>query len=350
MVKNQQKSESSVAEYIKIRQYIINLLTKSGTEQKMIPSTRELEKFFGVSRPTVIKALRDLVADGYLIAKPGIGTFTNPQQSLSSLHGMKKIGLIMGDGKVALYDHFLWKIMSCCGEKLLGAYQDCCIQPCNLIEGTQNLVQEIRNLELSGLIWVLPPDKYHDQIKELRLKHGLPLVVMDQVVDSVSSIVPDFEKEGYEIAKKMLAGKQKNIVFLHQKNNRMSEALPGIHRAYEELGLKYNAHLAMEGNENSLNELNRMIELGLEISGVIAFVMAGRVLQLLRSKNIGNTCITAAHEWAISRDMDFKGIIIRNHFDKAAEVLADELVLLMKNPARKAMLLKIDFDLELKYE
>jgi len=44
-----------------------------------LASNREIAKQFGVSQPTVVTALKDLIAEGYLIVKPGrLGTFTNP--------------------------------------------------------------------------------------------------------------------------------------------------------------------------------------------------------------------------------------------------------------------------------
>ena len=55
-----------------------------------LPTQKELSSKFDVSRPTVIRALHDLAADGFIQAKQGAGSFVKPSV-LSTL----KIGLIL---------------------------------------------------------------------------------------------------------------------------------------------------------------------------------------------------------------------------------------------------------------
>ena len=69
-----------VAEYMKIRRYVLSLALKAKDKSVQIPTTIELSKKFGVSRQTVGKAMKELTQDGYIIGKPGIGSFTNPKR------------------------------------------------------------------------------------------------------------------------------------------------------------------------------------------------------------------------------------------------------------------------------
>ena len=72
-------SRSSEAEYMKIRRYVLNMVTKAGEESIQLPTALELSKQFGVCRQTVGKALKQLAEDRFVIGKPGLGTFTNPK-------------------------------------------------------------------------------------------------------------------------------------------------------------------------------------------------------------------------------------------------------------------------------
>ena len=59
---------------------------------------RALATRFGVGSSTVQRALKDLVDDGYLTAKKGIGMFTNPE---FSWRGRKQeiIEVLIADGR-----------------------------------------------------------------------------------------------------------------------------------------------------------------------------------------------------------------------------------------------------------
>ena len=60
-------SRSSEAEYMKIRRYVLNMVTKAGNEPVQLPTALELSKQFGVCRQTVGKALKQLVEDRFVI-------------------------------------------------------------------------------------------------------------------------------------------------------------------------------------------------------------------------------------------------------------------------------------------
>ena len=72
------KENSSVAVYMKIRRYMLNFVEQAGERSIQAPTILELSHRFGVSRPTVSKAMKMLTDDGYIIGRPGLGAFTNP--------------------------------------------------------------------------------------------------------------------------------------------------------------------------------------------------------------------------------------------------------------------------------
>ena len=61
-----------------IKQYAYNELLSHPDDSVRIKSERELCTLYGISRPTVRKALAELEQEGVLIIRHGSGAFTNP--------------------------------------------------------------------------------------------------------------------------------------------------------------------------------------------------------------------------------------------------------------------------------
>ena len=74
-----------ISEYMRIRRYVMNLILRADGKAAQIPTIQELSEKFGVSRPTVSKAMKELTSEGYIIGKRGIGTFTNPAKRAMEL-------------------------------------------------------------------------------------------------------------------------------------------------------------------------------------------------------------------------------------------------------------------------
>ena len=93
------KEKPPVAEYMKIRRYMLNFVEQAGEKSIQAPTILELSRKFGVSRPTVSKAMKMLTDDGYIIGRPGLGAFTNPAKiNRCKVQEYKNVALIIGDG------------------------------------------------------------------------------------------------------------------------------------------------------------------------------------------------------------------------------------------------------------
>jgi GntR family transcriptional regulator len=76
--------------YLQLARHLRTLIVEGRlTDQDALPGERELAEVFGVSRVTVRKALRELIAEGLLHQRQGAGTFINRsphvEQRLSTL-------------------------------------------------------------------------------------------------------------------------------------------------------------------------------------------------------------------------------------------------------------------------
>lgn len=56
-------------------------------EGEMVPSERELMEIYNISRATARKALSDLMIEGLIVRKQGVGTFVSPKKVLQDLNG-----------------------------------------------------------------------------------------------------------------------------------------------------------------------------------------------------------------------------------------------------------------------
>jgi len=97
------------SEYMRIRRYVMNLILRADGEAAQIPTIQELSAKFGVSRPTVSKAMKELTSEGYIIGKRGIGTFTNPAKRAMVAIGKKipVVGIMISDGLNVHLDKYI---------------------------------------------------------------------------------------------------------------------------------------------------------------------------------------------------------------------------------------------------
>ena len=101
--------EISVAGYVRIRKYVIDTIIHGECKPQRLASMRELAAEFGVGCTTVQKALKDLVDDGLLTVKVGVGMYTNP------LRGWREerpqiVELLAADGKQIYFENYLCRM------------------------------------------------------------------------------------------------------------------------------------------------------------------------------------------------------------------------------------------------
>ena len=255
---------SSEAEYMKIRRYVLNMVTKAGNESVQLPTALELSKQFGVCRQTVGKALKQLAEDRFVIGKPGLGTFTNPKMQFrfSSPKKAQTIGIIISDGMVIEMDEYLAKLVAACLVEAAScpAY----VRTINLTSAQPELVlKELRNEFLDGLIWHNPPVRFLPMLEKLR-QSGTAVVVIDSLrEEAVCSVDFDLWRIGYETGKILSSAGKQEIVFLRD-DPPWSRSAEGLRTAYQEAGLSLNEKLLLSG-DSVLEKLKMIFELGVSI-------------------------------------------------------------------------------------
>ena len=130
----------------------------------------EQSRKFGVSRQTVGKAMKELTRDGFIIGKPGIGSFTNPKRIETSQTpcGMKvpTIGIILSDGMLLHLDEYHAKNLSAALKILpeMPAF----IRLLNLSSSDPEIIlKDLENEQMDALLWIAPRQFHEPVIREL---------------------------------------------------------------------------------------------------------------------------------------------------------------------------------------
>ena len=156
------------SEYMRIRRYVMNLILRADGEAAQIPTIQELSAKFGVSRPTVSKAMKMLTDDGYIIGRPGVGAFTNPAKiHRYQLQHYRNISIIIGDGMLVHQGPYQTEMMA---RILLNLARNGFETSFLQLTSHQNgqILEELSMNQFSVLVWILPPKEMYPVIRELR--------------------------------------------------------------------------------------------------------------------------------------------------------------------------------------
>ena len=257
-----QKKVSS-AEYMKIRRYVLNRIYRANNKMIQLPTAQELATQFGCSRPTVSKAMKMLTDDGYVVGKPGIGSFTNPDRLRSGkgsrLHNLPIIGVIIADGMLVHYDIFFGTVLSQVLEQVI--HLPAILHIINLTSlEPETIARDILAEDLDGLIWQTSFPLAEGIVSRLR-KADLPVVVLgDNAEPDTDTFFFDADALGREMAELLLARKRKNVVLLADREpwNLFKHSLM---KTYADAGSPLNEKLFLSEQDESLDKLREFLEI-----------------------------------------------------------------------------------------
>ena len=272
-----------IAEYVQIRKYVVDTVWNSGTSPQRIASVRELAAMFNVSTMTIQRALKKLTDDGFLIARPGIGLFTNPEHRWK-YGNINVIGVLVADGKQIYFEKYLWELLSTVGKEITESRK--LLYQVNFLSESNDLEECVAGIPMKGLIWLDPEFEPSVAMEEFVNSLTIPVVVVNGHRPGRSCVCNDWELEGYEIGRKLLAeGRRRPL--LAAKHDHMPQ-LDGLRRAFREAGVSLDTDemLILRGLEME-NNLNRLLETNAQhISGTLENLdtMTGDLSGLLASE------------------------------------------------------------------
>ena len=193
------KPINGIPESNSIRHYIFGLLRTAGKEAVRIPSSYELAERFSVTRRVARYELERLRDEGYLIAKPRIGMFTNPRLNHISATPVQKsmplIGIINADGTHFLYGIPEARMMGCFHIALAEA--GCMLHTIRFSFHDEEMrIRELKNLGLDGILWRVFNSDYpsYELLKSVQAS-GMPLaVVSDRIYPGIPQVILSTEQ------------------------------------------------------------------------------------------------------------------------------------------------------------
>lgn len=220
-------------ETLKIRHYIIGLLYEAGKTSVPLMSVRKLAQHFGVAQCTVSAAVKELIDEGHVISRPGVGMFTNPNK-LGVFHDEKRtplIGVIHGDGRYFYLDQSAWQSLS----PVIGGLvkRNFNVRQMFFDSGDrEEIFNEIVLTPLDGLVWIDNPAPDEVLLRRL-LERKLPIIIDHEGFDFINVVGFDFIGMMTRLAGRLAAeGKQRLLWCMPDYETRT--ALPLVKQIFEQ--------------------------------------------------------------------------------------------------------------------
>ena len=220
------KHTGGIPESNSIRHYIFGLLRTAGSEAVRIPSSYELAERFSVTRRVARYELERLRDEGFLIAKPRIGMFTNPRLNHISATPVQKhmplIGIINADGSHFVYGVPEARMMGCFHVALAEA--GCMLHSIRFSFHDEEMrIRELKNLNLDGILWRVFNTNYPSRefMKQV-LDSGIALaVVSDRIYPGIPQVYLSSENAEKELFRQL---QKPRAVFIIANTGKMALA------------------------------------------------------------------------------------------------------------------------------
>ncbi len=322
--------DCAAIEYEKIRKCVISHLPKSGDAPMRLASSREMAHEFGVTQTTVVRALKDLVADGYLTVKPGIGMFTNPAR-LGVPGPLKLFGLFYGDGKPVFARRAYWTLGAAFSNALMKRSMSFQIQNGFLSGGDPE--KELSRMGLDGLLWLFPDEKSVPLLQSLKRK-GLSVLSIGAAVPGVSSAFFDFEHDNLQAAKRIFAEGRRRIFLIAPSGAAREAAQRGLERAHAEAGIAFDRSFVAENSSETQRDFVKAMS-ELKPDAVIFNVSVECYWKSFKERqDLLSSCLLCTGEWSVFDDMGYSGLTTTPDLDEVSKQAAANLAEQLENPGQ----------------
>jgi len=253
--------------YVKVRKWLLDHIASENLEPgDRIPSERILAKALGLSRPTVARAVAELVAEGVIMREQRSGTFVADRAGVRRKSDVRTIGVMMPWLSQDAFGHVTahvehdkirlpyWR-ESMHLEVLHGAISVLNEHGCRFLVLPNNTVREeaqvLEKLPKEGLdgVLVMPIDsRANEPLFVETVDRGLPIVFIDRYCPNVNAdwVVTD-NLGGAKSAVRYLVSKGHRRIAFFTDFGTMTSAQDrhaGYRAALEEAGIRYDESIA----------------------------------------------------------------------------------------------------------
>jgi DNA-binding LacI/PurR family transcriptional regulator len=299
-------------------------------------SIRELRKLYNVSQPTVVKALQELIDEGVLIPKAGIGTFVNTKSNIpfSNLYQekVKQIALVIATGKLVHYDYLYQRIIA--GIFTVLSARGAVPQLLTPMELDSSFEKVVASLGFDGVLWVNPDDECVPAAYSID-ESIIPLVsavFRRHDYPSKNNVSVDFFQAGCLVGDKMFKAGHRRILHISNDTRASDRVIAGAKSVYEKNGILLGDEFFIVGGEKVIDEIDVMLKVGFEFTAIYAdgnFCLPLQSLLSERGVNIPEDVELVTVEDACSVLLDSNLTMVRPPLEKMGRLAAEMLLLLI---------------------
>lgn len=252
----------NVPAYMKIRQYVIDLLRKHSDSEVRIMSERELCDKFGVTRPTARKALQALIEDGFLIVRQGSGTFINPAKTLNHAYVLRKsftVMIVIAGGSNTDMDGFYMALLA----EVFDCFKALPVQVRMINLNTSDAREAVDALQmhdLSGILWLQPDVRSRAIIKMMR--KNMPVCVLgDAPCGCKGGVTTDYRAGGYLAGRWFAERGLTRAAFVGADSDSAIKEMiyAGWQKAFSEAGIDCKGELRIGMDENIRSKVKELL-------------------------------------------------------------------------------------------
>jgi GntR family transcriptional regulator of arabinose operon len=264
-----------------LRSVLSNLIQDGNwSSGQKLPSEAQLSSQYGVSRTTIIRALRDMESDGLVTRRQGAGTFVSNDHTGRQTIGVLIPGLATNDIFLSVQRHifrqssrFNWQVLT--GEVLLPGDNDAAGHA--PVVAAKKLVQS----GVCGVIMVPhhvdgQSDKCNDSMLNVFLNAKLPVVLLDRDFheaphrSSYDLVSLDNSRAGFELGCHFLERGKRHLVYIGNPHAYPSThtRISGVRKALALQNLSLPEERVVEASDEGFSAIVKHIEAG-EVDGVV---------------------------------------------------------------------------------
>ncbi len=354
MVKELIKSspEKAIQPFMRIRQYVASIILRAEGENVKLASSRELCRMFDVTRPTVQKALRQLVEDGDLIFKPGMGIFVNTLRNRNTHMGMKKskkICVIFHSGGMTHFQSYYWDLFHESGSYM--AENNVLMQFISLSYKGEKGADEISLYQPDGVLWFMPPGKSRSTIKAL-VSRKMPLMIVNHEMPGmkIDCVRLDYDKLGYLAGRYFIKKRHKQILFVAKgENGPVLSAYEGFEKAFREENGHGVSRIVFDTSTNFYKEIKNYYKYGNGFTGIFTFAAyLTNVCEGVKAagKNLAEIDIVTQDTPQLKFFPELKPVIIREPLGEIGRLAAEKLMKKITEKSSETVNITMDPELE----
>lgn len=337
-----------MTKYKRVKNHILSLINNNKLKSNnKIPPENKLAEIHQVSRNTVRKALSEMVNEGYLYTKHGVGTFINPVNNKT-----KNIGVISTYINDYIFPSVISGINDYLSEKSHSIFLS---ETKNDIEREKQCLENMLSKNIEGLI--IEPAKSACIPKNIDLykkfaQRNIPLVLIHGFFNKYdfSHVVMDDFYSGYIATKYLLEKNYKNIMGIFKNDDIQGiNRYNGFLKAMNEYNNPITPNTIIWFNTEDKKQkpsyiLKHMIELGEHIPSAIFCYndeIAFNIIKLLKKYNIripNDITIIGHDDSLLAHASETKFTSIRHPKDKLGKIAAKSLLKIINKEEKKVQI------------